>query len=66
MTPEQKAAFVVAQAAMLSAKVAGMQATNCVAAASGKLPVYKQSDFEEAAESSGCGHNYVLSLFQGY
>jgi hypothetical protein len=59
MTDEQKAAYVIAQAACLMAKVAGMQAENWLA--DGKK--YAEKDFDNAVLESGCYHNAVIGLF---
>jgi len=48
MTPEQKAAFIMAQAAMLSAEIAGMVAENQARSHRGESPAYTQIAFQEA------------------
>lgn len=62
MTPEQKAAFIIAQAACLMAKIAGMQAENQHTV---DEPKYDLKDFENEINASGCGWNDVINFFQG-
>ncbi len=62
MTPEQQAAFVVAQAACVMAEIAGMQATN--ATCDNQHHVYKQEDFEALIVEYGIHQNAVIGLFQ--
>lgn len=64
MTDEQKAAFIMAQAACLNAGVAGMVATNMQCQAHGDSPVYDEADFKAAIDRSGCHHNAVLMFFE--
>lgn len=65
MTDEQKAAYVIGQAACLMAEIAGMQAENQQRAASGFSPAYVQRDFESAIDRYSCHHNAALTLFHG-
>lgn len=65
MTPEQKAAFVVAQAALLNTRVAGMEAENQQRQYRGLAPAYGEDAFislEREFEST-LGHNAVLLFF---
>ena len=65
MTPEQQAAFIMAQAACLMAEIAGMQADNQHLAQAGLPPRYLSGDFHNVIARSGCGHNDVISFFRG-
>ena len=66
MTPEQKAAFIVAQAAMLNSLIAGMQAENAMRSHRGETPAYVEEDFFRLHQeyASVIGHNAVLEYFQ--
>lgn len=63
MTPEQQAAFIMAQAMVLYAKIAGMQAENQSCALREVAPRFVDADFEAEINRSGCGHNDVITLF---
>jgi len=65
MTPEQSAAYVNAMAAVLNARVAGMEAENTTRLRRGEPLAYSYDEFQEAIEESGCHHNDVLSTFAG-
>lgn len=65
MTPEQQAAFIMAQVAIAMARIAGMQAENQYRAIIGMAPVYRESNFQEAANEDVLGHNAVISFFRG-
>lgn len=64
MTPEQKAAFIVAQAALVNAKIAGMQAENQRRIAIGYDNPYTEKDFEAAANHHVLGWNAVIEFFR--
>jgi hypothetical protein len=67
MTPEQAAAFVIAQAACATAEVAAMQRTNddhLRATPNAVFPPYSADDFRAVADRFGIGHNSVLQTFQ--
>lgn len=66
MTPEQVAAFVNAQAALLNARVAAMTAENMQRAALGHSMAYTEEQFDEVIrEYEGTlGHNAALELFR--
>lgn len=64
MTSEQKAAYVMAQAACVMAIAHGMQAENNLRRMQGRTPTYTLQDFEKLLEQYGVHHNAVLSLFQ--
>lgn len=63
MNPEQKAAFVIAQAACANAEIAGMQAMDRAWAAQGHT-TYNDLDYKAVIEKYCIGHNAVLTLFQ--
>ncbi len=62
MTEEQKAAYVMGQAACLMAEVAGMQAENQQREYKGEAMAYVENDFTAAIDKYSCHHNAVLSL----
>lgn len=64
MNENQKAAYIMAQAANLNATVAGMVAANMQRAVCGNSMAYVQSDFIEAIERSGCTYNQVMEYFR--
>lgn len=66
MTPEQKAAYVIGQAACLMAEVAAMQADNQYCLHAGVEPKHGAKDFHELIAGSGCHHNAVIGLFHGH
>lgn len=63
MTPEQKAAFIMAQAAALNATVAGMIARNQLNALNGEPPTYLEVDFDNQVASFDCHHNQICMYF---
>jgi hypothetical protein len=70
MSPEQQAAFIMAQAACAMAEIAGMQAENQRAQITGGgfvggEPPFRASDFDGIAVRYGIHHNAVISFFQG-
>lgn len=64
MTPEQQAAFIIAQAACAMAEIAGMQAENQVRSHRGETPAYNESSFQSVIEHNLVGHNAVISFFR--
>lgn len=64
MTPEQQAAYVMAQAACAMAEIAGMQAENQKRAHRGESPAYGEDAFNSVIERNVIGHNAVLGLFR--
>ncbi len=50
MTTEQKAAFIMAQAACLNAEIAGMVAENQWRAHRGESPAYSEQGFQQVLE----------------
>jgi hypothetical protein len=63
MTPEQAAAFVIAQAACANAEIAAMQARDRLWAQNG-LGTYADHDYLAVIEKYCIGHNAVLQCFQ--
>lgn len=65
MTPEQQAAFIMAQAACAMAEIAGMQAANQHRAWGKNPPQFVQADFENVIARNAIGHNDVITFFRG-
>lgn len=65
MTPEQKAAYIMAQAAALNARVAGMRAENDWRISCGNSIAYTEEHFEAVVTEYGCHHNQTIAFFQG-
>jgi hypothetical protein len=63
MTPEQKAAFIIAQAACASAEIAAMQAANQHRLSLGLAIAYDEAAFLLVADRYQLGHNTVISFF---
>lgn len=65
MTPEQKAAWVMAQAAMLNAEIAAMEADNLKSASNGEAVVYGAREFRGVIDKyeGTLGWNAVIGLF---
>lgn len=65
MTPEQKAAFVYARAAMLNTLIAAMQAENSYRQMRGEILSYKEEAFFRIYEeySHDLSSNAMLKLF---
>ena len=63
MTDEQKAAYVMGQAACLCAEIAGMQAENMQRAAVGASMAYKEEDFVAVIDKYECHHNAATRIF---
>ena len=64
MTPEQQAAFIIAQSACAFGTIAGMQAQNEIDKAAGRAPTHAPSDFEDVALRYGIHHNAVVGFFR--
>ena len=60
MTPEQRAAYIMAQAACANAEVAGMTAENMQRAALGQSMAYDESAFVAVIENYSIHHNSVV------
>lgn len=65
MTDEQKAAYVIAMAACVTARVAGMQAANQQCQIQGESPAYDVEHFNALLDEYGVHHNSVLTLYRG-
>lgn len=63
MNDEQKAAYIIAQAAVLQATVAGMAAENMIRWHRSESMAYDESAFEDAINKSGVHHNAVIEFF---
>ncbi len=63
MTPEQAAAFVIAQAAAMLCELEAMKAANAERAQMGTAPAYNAADFSGLPGRFGLGENAVLELF---
>ncbi len=65
MTPEQQAAYIIAQAACMHAEMEGMKAENARRSA-GQAPLrYSEVDFEALPARYGIDHNAVVGFFTG-
>lgn len=66
MTPEQKAAYVVAQAALLNAELAMAQADNKMREMQGYAPAYDGVAFADMLRryEATIGHNAIMELFK--
>ncbi len=64
MTPEQAAAFVLSQTALLNAEVAGMLAENDYRLHRGETVAYRDEDFEEVRQKYQLGYNAVQQIFR--
>ena len=65
MTPEQKAAYIMAQAAALNAHVAGMVAGNQKSIEQGWLLKHNEGEFEAVAKRYCVEHdNAVITFFR--
>jgi len=66
MTDEQKAAFIIAQSAVLVARVAGMQAENQIREHRGESLAYAENAFLTLIDESGVHHNAAIGLFHDW
>lgn len=64
MTAEERAAFIMAQAACLNAEVAGMVAENTFREMRGETIAFVQNDFLAIINSSICHHNAAVSFLR--
>ena len=64
MTPEQKAAYVFAQAVCAMAEIEGMKADNAMVALRDGYPMYVLDDFNRVIEKYGIHHNAVIGTYQ--
>jgi hypothetical protein len=65
MTPEQQAAYIIAQAACAMARIAAMAAENQMRAHFGQTPAYGEAAFEAIPNELGIHHNDVINMFTG-
>lgn len=65
MTLEQRCAFLVAQAAVLNARVAGMHAENMMRVHRGENIAYAEEAFEKEISSSVCNWNSAIDYLRG-
>lgn len=63
MTPEQKAAFIMAQSACAMAKIGGMQASNMAAQAANEPLMYGPDDFDKVFEEFLIERRAVMGIF---
>jgi hypothetical protein len=66
MTPNQGAAYIMAQAALLNAKIASMEAANMARYHTGERVAYDEKAFADVEQEFGdiLGHNPVLAIFE--
>lgn len=64
MTPDQAAAYVMAQSVLLSARIAGMMAENMQRQHRNESMAYTEEHFSAAAQEYAVGHNTVLALYE--
>jgi hypothetical protein len=65
MTPEQKAAYVIAQAACAVAELGAMEAANALARQDNLPPPYSADNLRALSDQYCIGRNAVLTLFEG-
>lgn len=65
-TEMRKAAIIMARAAELNATVGGMVAENKQREIQGESPSYVMDDFRRQIELSGCHHNAICEVLEGY
>lgn len=64
MTPEQQAAYVIAQSASALIEAVGMMSDNLQRMRRGEALVWDNDDFSSLISKYSIGHNDVLSLYQ--
>ena len=64
MTPEQKAAYIIAQATCAMARINGMMAENACLVIRGEEPKFLLEDFEMVTVQFGIGDNDVIGMFR--
>jgi hypothetical protein len=64
MTPEQKAAYIIAQAICALAEIEGMKTTNRMRERRGETIAYSEEEFFSVSEKYNLHHNAVTGLFQ--
>ncbi len=65
MTPEQRAAFIIAQSVAMWAEMEGMKATNITKQRETGFPQFELEDFRLLILKFGLGHNDLIKFFQG-
>jgi len=65
MTQEQRCAFLIAQAAVLNAKVFGMQAENMQRAHRGESMAHTEQSFQNEIDGSICAWNAAIDYLRG-
>jgi hypothetical protein len=63
MTPEQKAAYVISQAACALAELEAMKAANWMRERRGEVIAYSEEAFMDLDKKYCIGHNAVIGLF---
>ena len=61
MTPEQSAAYVLAQAIAASAEIESMKAANWMREMKGETIAYGEKDFLDVIDKYGLHHNAVIT-----
>jgi len=64
MTPEERAAFIMAQAACLNAEVAGMVAENTYREMRGETIAFSEDAFVAVVNNSICNYNAAASFLR--
>lgn len=64
MTPEQKAAFIMAQTASAIGQIFAMHAENAQSHFSGEVPLNGRAEYQKVIDDHGINHNQVISFFQ--
>lgn len=64
MTPEQKAAFVMAQAVAALARIESMKAENWMREMKGHTIAYGEAEFANVENEYMIGHNAVINFFR--
>lgn len=64
MDAAQSAAYIIAQAACVTAEIAAMEAANQWRRDRGVQPTYDEEHFRAVPEKYGVHHNAVLTLFE--
>lgn len=64
MTPEQKAAYVIAQSVCAMAEIESMKALNTYRQMRDETIAYDEEAFLTVIDKYGISHNAVLTLFQ--
>lgn len=65
MTPEQQAAYIIAQAACMHAEIEGMRAANLGRVINNDPLLYTEADYAGLPDKYGVHHNAVIAFFTG-